>query len=68
MTEFILSAPNVQECMYYQKTYKSNIPLGPIWSMVGSANDVLARCLVEILDLVSRTYTDYFIPDSFKLA
>ena len=50
------------------KTHKTDIPLSPILSLVGSSQHELAKFLVVTLQPVLKLYSSFCIQDSFSFA
>ena len=50
------------------KTHKTNVPVRPILSMIGSAQHKLAKWLIGILEPVRSMYDSHCVADSFTFA
>lgn len=52
-------------CCSFPETYKVNIQVWPILSMIGSVQYNLAKWLAELLQLILNIYSKYCIKDSY---
>ena len=50
------------------KTHKTNVPLRPILSMIGSSHHELSKWLTSLLELVLKRFLTHCIRDSFTFA